>query len=262
MRYTENYELVIIDGTDVISRVPHNESMEKIDEQLNILSEDTAQAVAECNTIKTQIEEDISGFNEHMEETEQEILDKVNTTLESAINVAPIVAGSEILCDVSGTAQYVNVAYHSPKALPINKQRKAWTENKPASEEHGDYFATVPYSSGANPTISIIKQGLYRIDLDFTIEFNGIGDGTSAMISLVKNASISGTTVEGEYLKSKYVDLNGDGKQTIHLTAYVRQNTSSTIIITPICDISGGTGAYDIVISDTEPITTTVTKVN
>lgn len=266
MQNTENYNLPIIEGTDVISMVPHNqavaiidENMKRIDDGLTVQTERVDTVVEEVNTT---LDEKTTQIDNDLRETKEEIETEVDSALASAINVSPIVAGNECVCDVAGVPQFVSCGYHNPVALPINKQRKLWSIMRPASAEHGDYFASVPIAPNSNPTISIIKEGIYKVDIDFTVKFTGIGDGCSASISLVKNASISGGTVSGTYLKSKYFDLNGDGKQTIHLTAYVNQHTDTPIIITPICNISGGGGTYDIIISDTETVSTTVTKIN
>lgn len=266
MQNTENYNLPIIEGTDVISMVPHNQSVEIIDENMKRIDDgltvQTERVDGVVETVETTLEQTVENINETLEQTKEEIESEVDSTLASAINVSPIVAGNECVCDVAGVPQFVSCGYHNPVALPINKQRKLWSIMRPASDEHGDYFASVPIAPNANPTISIIKEGIYKVDIDFTVEFTGIGDGCSAMVSLVKNASISGGEVSGTYLKSKYFDLNGDGKQTIHLTAYVKQDTDTPIIITPICNISGGGGTYDIIIGDDDTISTTITKIN
>ena len=274
MQYTENYNIPCPEGTDVISRTPHNrmasivyENMKRLDDGVTTLSESVATVV---DTVERELGEAIDTVNNTLAETKEEIETEVDQALSGAVNTAPIVAGLDTPSDISGTTDYITVGYHNPHYLPIRKPRVNWTLMRAVDpSQPSAYFATVPRNYATddqyytnNFIIGIDKQGLYKIDIEFTIEFSGIGDGTSAMISLVKNGLISGTTVEGQYLHSRYVDLNGDGKQSVHLTAYVRQNTDTPIVIRPICEISGGTGEYNIVVSDTETITTTVTKLN
>ena len=272
MQETTNYELPIIEGTDIPNYAPFNEAMNKIDENVKRIDDgltvQTERVDSVVEEVETTLGETVTEINNTLQETKTEIETEVDEALSSAVNTAPIVAGLDTPSNVSGTADYITCGYANPQFLPIRKPRVNWTVMKATDPTRpSEYFATIPvaYNSQnllSNYNIGIIKQGLYRIDIDFTIEFAGVGDGSSAMISLVKNGTISGTLVEGQYLHSKYVDLNGDGKQSVHITAYVRQNTDTPITIRPICEISGGTGAYDIVVSDTETITTTVTKVN
>lgn len=89
MQYTENYDLVLIDGTDVISRVPHNESMTKIDRALGDMATDVSQAVTDVQNTKTQIEEENAQFQEDMETTLDETVAAINESVNNALASAP-----------------------------------------------------------------------------------------------------------------------------------------------------------------------------
>lgn len=269
MQNTENYNLPIIEGTDVISKAPHNtsvqiidENMKRIDDGVTTLGESVSTVV---ETVERELGEAIDTVNNTLAETKEDIETEVETTLASAVNTAPIVAGGSYLPDVSGNTDITTVSYHDPKIIPIAKARKAWTIARTASDTPGDYIAVVPFAPlapGQIPRISLIKQGLYKIDITLTIEYSGQGDGECANFSLVKNGAIEGTSVTGVYLASNYVELNGDGRATVNVTGIVKNDTEGSIFVTPIAEIYGGTGAFNIMIADDTPINATVTKLN
>lgn len=83
--YTDNYKLVIIEGTDVISKVPHNESMNKIDTALKSVADDTATAVADVNKVKVDMEQEMSDFSQEMHNTLDETVTQINTTVDNKL---------------------------------------------------------------------------------------------------------------------------------------------------------------------------------
>jgi len=83
--YTENYELPIIEGTDVISRVPHNEGMTKIDTTLKKVADDTSTAVADVNQVKVNMEQEMSDFSQEMHSTLDKTVTQINTTVDNKL---------------------------------------------------------------------------------------------------------------------------------------------------------------------------------
>ena len=271
MRFTDNYNLPLVDGTDPWDFAQNNEAFNIIDSALVDLSTDVTEAVASVNATKTQIEEENAQFREEMNET----LDNTVTTLENDVenmvasmkDIAPIVAGTQVLPDNSGVAQYNEVSYRNPKLLTLNAMRYKWFTIRPKHAGTGPddptvFYATLPYNNNMPNAISLIQSGLYKIDIQIPIEFDSQTDGLSAKISLVENAEIeSGGVINGTYIQSVYKDINGSGRDTIHFNAFVNKG-DGTKTYGIVCEIVGGTGSYNLIREEECSAISTITKVS
>lgn len=92
MTYTENYELPLIEGTDVIDYAPYNESMGKIDEALNTMGDNVQEAkddVAEMGDTLTQkmgevdqaLQDTVDNVNASLEQTTEDLNAEVDSKL-------------------------------------------------------------------------------------------------------------------------------------------------------------------------------------
>lgn len=89
MKYTNNYDLPIIEGTDIPNYAPFNEGMNKIDEALHDLSTDVSEAVAEVNAVRTQVEDDLRDAKAEINESLEQTTEEINTSVASTLARAP-----------------------------------------------------------------------------------------------------------------------------------------------------------------------------
>lgn len=85
MQYTENYDLPIIEGTDIPNYAPFNEGMNKIDEALNDMGTDVTEAVANTNQAVQEVRDEMGDLSDavtgELEQTKTDITNQVNDTL-------------------------------------------------------------------------------------------------------------------------------------------------------------------------------------
>ena len=99
MQYTENYDLPITQGNDVIDYATQNEGFNKIDVAMKSIADDTATAVAEVTQLKTDIEHEMDEFTQNIEQefeqTKEDISEEVNSALATAPKYLNLMCGTD-----------------------------------------------------------------------------------------------------------------------------------------------------------------------
>lgn len=87
MTYTENYELPLIEGTDIIDYEPYNESMGKIDEALNSMDDNVQEAKDDVDQMGDTLDQKMLEINQALEQTEGNVNQALEQTTEDLTNM-------------------------------------------------------------------------------------------------------------------------------------------------------------------------------
>lgn len=204
MTYTENYELPLIEGTDVIDYAPYNESMGKIDEALNTMGDNVQEAkddVAEMGDTLTQkmgevdqaLQDTVDNVNASLEQTTQDLNDEVDSKL-GRISKFVLARYYEVPDDTylyGGESGYL--------ILPITSVSPTLNRIEGVSAPTNNRFKVVPTVSASGTPVS-------KIDIDFEVEQTG-GDGTFDInkytkIELMRNDGGGGNVVAEQYINT------------------------------------------------------------
>lgn len=207
MQYTDNYELVIIDGTDAISRVPHNESMTKIDEALGDMATDVAESVASVNVIKTELEQEMSDFSTEMQQTLDDTVAQINTNVNERLAATP--------------RYKLALGMDFPRGYNIGGE----TQNNriPISEfEFSKTYATVVNNdnSFSNQAVAPVPSVLAKISLDICVA--NLEENGTIEIDLVRHDPTGDVT-----LNSRVFSLIG-GNNNVHFETITNINFSNS----------------------------------
>ena len=89
MNYTENYELPLIEGTDVIDYAPYNESMNKVDTALNDMGDNVEQVNDNMATLTDRFNEQVSEIHTALQQTESDVnaaLEQTTEDINASVN--------------------------------------------------------------------------------------------------------------------------------------------------------------------------------
>lgn len=82
MQYTENYELPLIEGSDVIDYAPFNEAMGKIDNDLKTKEDEITEVSDDFTELQDNVNQSVERMNQSLEQTTEQL----NQTLSDSID--------------------------------------------------------------------------------------------------------------------------------------------------------------------------------
>lgn len=206
MKYTDNYELVLIDGTDTISRVPHNESMSKIDEALGDMATDVAESVASVNVIKTELEQEMNDFSEEMQQTLDNTVQEINTNINNRLSATP---RYQLALGMDFPRGYNVGGETGNDRIPISDYEFAQTWGMTVTDNNS-FYNNSPQAS---------TRVLGKVSLDICVE-NSEENGTIE-IALCKHNPLGNTTIN-----DRMIALVG-GSNNIHIETVTNINLTS-----------------------------------
>lgn len=226
MNYTENYELPLIEGTDVIDYAPYNESMGKIDEALNTMGDNVQEAVDDVAQMGDTLNQKVQEVNEALEQTEsdvnqslQETTDAINESVDnklSKISMFTLARRYEIPEDT-----YIFGGDSGLLILPItsltpNLNRVAEGISQPSNNT----FYISPSVMGSSP--------VSKIDLEFEVEPTGDSEGMEFDINKYVRVELRQFSVsQGAYTTVKDWYINTSVRTPINFTYIATASANS-----------------------------------
>ena len=223
MTHTENYELPLIEGTDVIDYEPFNEGMGKIDEALNTMDDKVQEAVDDVaqmgDTLTQKMEEvdqalqdTVDDVNASLEQTTQDLNDEVDSKLN---RISKFVLARQYTIPEE---TYLFGSQSGTLVFPLTSVTPSISRIADVNAPNSDRFY-VPYASSSGTPVS-------KIDFDLEVEPTG-GDGTyngacNTELELVKHHS----GLPSETIAS--IKINSSVRTPIHLSALVTASTGTT----------------------------------
>lgn len=207
MQYTENYELPIIEGTDVPNYAPYNECANKVDDALGDMATDVAESVASVNVIKTELEQEMNDFSEEMQQTLDTTVQEINTNVNDRLSATP--------------RYKLALGMDYPRGYRIGGQ--TGNDRIPISDfEFSKTYATVVNddNSFSNQSVAPVPSVLAKISLDICVS-NEEENGTIE-IDLVRHDPTGNTTIN-----SRVFSLVG-GNNNVHLETITNINFSNS----------------------------------
>lgn len=227
MQYTENYELPLIEGTDVIDYAPYNESMNKVDTALNNMGDNVQEAkddVAEMGDTLTQkmgevdqaLQDTIDNVNASLEQTTQDL----NTEVDSKLNrISKFVLGRQY--DVP-TETYLYGSESGTINFPITEVTPTISRVADVSTPQNNRFY-IPMASQSGTPVS-------KIDFTCTVEPTAINESYNGECNTRIEILKDGTGYSSQVIAEAYV--NTSVKTTINLSGLATASGGNSFRVT------------------------------
>lgn len=234
MNYTENYELPLIEGTDVIDYAPYNESMNKVDTALNDMGDDVQEAKDDVAEMGDTLNQKVQEVNEALEQTESDVNEALQQT-ESNVNTSLQQTTDELTGMVNSKLSRISKfviakTYEIPEdtyyygsesgilVAPLTSltPKLSRVDEIATGQMSNNSFPTVP-------TVSASSRPVCKIDFDIEVEPTSLSESyngaCNTTLQLFYNSGAGGVLVDE-------IEINTSRRTPIHYSNLVTSSAN------------------------------------